>query len=1186
MSSLRKKIRSNSQLAQKRLEEDEARQLDEETRKLQRDLRMNALGAGGADAVKKIVTNVTHKWSDRLGETKDPATSRRMLEAAQARDPELKYLADTPYGSYRPSDKTLITTGNVGTTAHELGHHSIHRIPVVGSTIALASILNRLDAGIPVGALGRYFGEKDGFVDKYAPYLAYAPLLAHELGANLVGLHHVHQSGASEEIKSNARKKLLASALGYAGHLGAKAVRDDFLTRPVRYIRDLRDREKQKEEAAKEADHAGDRFEERLRGVDPALLQKARDRANSIPPGPETRMHAPLEENGKLVGYAAYKRVGNDKKPVLATILGPNMTPRKSHLLSAEKIAAGPSPLPPEEVEQARETGRKLYNAASSGGLQPGEYVRREWVLPDGTTRPAPLLSPGDYVRPMEQSDAFRQYSALLEKDLGVELTPEKIKALLQARDFSPPAPKANAGVAVQGLHGALNPGEAKELKKRLGEGELSDLLSKLPETSAEERPALINQILKKDVEIDNKRFKEHGKALLGWGPHGSLGAKAKGGLALAGALGLGTTNLWAPTAIRKAIAMKNLSEEEKQLSPEEKDRILAERSPFYRQLLQKNDTSSDINAGDVLALGSAPINMAQLKYLDAVTGRQGSQALDLKKGLSEMVGAQIFHHGTSPSAIEGIKRRGLDPGFGGAPSGFTFKATHRQALRSLGDGLRGSDRDRRDALQVLLGSSDRHNQPSVQLSDGEILPLDTSKFLSNAKGGLFVTKDLQAARNYASSQNPEMMSKRVSDLMQQATDINDALYPTAGPGKGMEAGNRHRILNVADEVLGGKKVQPWELQEFARTHFPELGDNATDAQIQAAIREKGKEHWDGARKALPERKMLSWNFLKRIPKGLKTVADLQKHRGYDPENPNLFTGVMPIEEMNQRFELDPDDVNQGGTALRLKKEHRVTPYAAGQVPDSPTGYHVPLENLEQGESVGYGKILKNRTKDLGKYIRGEEGDRTLGLNTRFVKGVGRSAANLGLHGALAYSAVAPLGKKLYRKYKEHQEGVTPEQPADLAEAEPKTAAPRTRLFAGLRVRVDRPKGFVQKGKDASGKPWERTYLCDYGYLAGTQGGDGDGLDVFLGPDEKGSAFLILQVDDKGAFDEFKLMLGFKDAASARSMYLKHVPEKYMGKLKEVPLGLLQGLTGRPVDHSKVASVALWTTFENALGLA
>lgn len=145
-----------------------------------------------------------------------------------------------------------------------------------------------------------------------------------------------------------------------------------------------------------------------------------------------------------------------------------------------------------------------------------------------------------------------------------------------------------------------------------------------------------------------------------------------------------------------------------------------------------------------------------------------------------------------------------------------------------------------------------------------------------------------------------------------------------------------------------------------------------------------------------------------------------------------------------------------------------------------------------------------------------------------------------------------------------------------------KTAAPKNVTFAGVPVRIDRPKGFVQKGVGPDGNVRYRTYHADYGYIPGTKGGDGEGFDVFLGPKENGRAFLIHQKKDDGTFDEFKLMLGYADPQSAKAMYLKHIPQKYMGSFQEVPVAMIQGLRGKEVNHKQIMmkkAEAVWDSF-------
>lgn len=120
------------------------------------------------------------------------------------------------------------------------------------------------------------------------------------------------------------------------------------------------------------------------------------------------------------------------------------------------------------------------------------------------------------------------------------------------------------------------------------------------------------------------------------------------------------------------------------------------------------------------------------------------------------------------------------------------------------------------------------------------------------------------------------------------------------------------------------------------------------------------------------------------------------------------------------------------------------------------------------------------------------------------------------------------------------------------------------RTFAGLPIVIDRPKGFVQRKMDDGGKLlWERTYKVDYGYVPSTLGGDSEELDVFLGPDEHApSAFWVVQTDEQGDFDEYKVVLGTNSEEEARAIYTDHVPEKFLGRMFETPVGVLQSLLG------------------------
>ncbi len=122
------------------------------------------------------------------------------------------------------------------------------------------------------------------------------------------------------------------------------------------------------------------------------------------------------------------------------------------------------------------------------------------------------------------------------------------------------------------------------------------------------------------------------------------------------------------------------------------------------------------------------------------------------------------------------------------------------------------------------------------------------------------------------------------------------------------------------------------------------------------------------------------------------------------------------------------------------------------------------------------------------------------------------------------------------------------------------------RLVQGIPLCIDRPVGFVQQGIGPDGASWSRTYQRDYGFIPNTQGGDGEGLDVFLGPD-LGSAnvYWVKQVKPTSAgsvFDEYKLFVGFASASDALECYGAHIPPQFFGGLEQSTIGQVKSLLG------------------------
>ena len=100
----------------------------------------------------------------------------------------------------------------------------------------------------------------------------------------------------------------------------------------------------------------------------------------------------------------------------------------------------------------------------------------------------------------------------------------------------------------------------------------------------------------------------------------------------------------------------------------------------------------------------------------------------------------------------------------------------------------------------------------------------------------------------------------------------------------------------------------------------------------------------------------------------------------------------------------------------------------------------------------------------------------------------------------------------------------------------------------GFDITIENPKGGVRSGVDANGNPWSVTMNNTYGYIRGTEGVDGDHIDVFLSDDPtQGDVFVIDQVKADGTFDEHKVMYGFKSALAAKRAYLANYSDGWQG---------------------------------------
>lgn len=98
----------------------------------------------------------------------------------------------------------------------------------------------------------------------------------------------------------------------------------------------------------------------------------------------------------------------------------------------------------------------------------------------------------------------------------------------------------------------------------------------------------------------------------------------------------------------------------------------------------------------------------------------------------------------------------------------------------------------------------------------------------------------------------------------------------------------------------------------------------------------------------------------------------------------------------------------------------------------------------------------------------------------------------------------------------------------------------------GFDITIENPRGSERSGVDADGKPWSVTMNNTYGYIRGTEGIDGDHIDVFLGNSGSG-VYVIDQVDEDGSFDEHKVMYGFDSMDEAKEAYLSNYSPGWKG---------------------------------------
>ncbi|MBE0508857.1 MAG: hypothetical protein IBX50_19405 [Marinospirillum sp.] len=113
----------------------------------------------------------------------------------------------------------------------------------------------------------------------------------------------------------------------------------------------------------------------------------------------------------------------------------------------------------------------------------------------------------------------------------------------------------------------------------------------------------------------------------------------------------------------------------------------------------------------------------------------------------------------------------------------------------------------------------------------------------------------------------------------------------------------------------------------------------------------------------------------------------------------------------------------------------------------------------------------------------------------------------------------------------------------------------------GLRISIENPRGSTRSGTDPDGKEWSIAMSDHYGYINGSEGADGDHVDVYVGKaNNSDMVYVVDQIDQKtGRFDEHKVMLGYRSKKQATDAYKRNFTAGW--RVGEV--------TGAPVDVFK-----------------
>lgn len=110
----------------------------------------------------------------------------------------------------------------------------------------------------------------------------------------------------------------------------------------------------------------------------------------------------------------------------------------------------------------------------------------------------------------------------------------------------------------------------------------------------------------------------------------------------------------------------------------------------------------------------------------------------------------------------------------------------------------------------------------------------------------------------------------------------------------------------------------------------------------------------------------------------------------------------------------------------------------------------------------------------------------------------------------------------------------------------------------GLVIRIENEAGSIRSGYKPDGSMWETRMVYPYGYVSGTEGVDGDEVDVFVGANPEAPMVYVIhqrKVNDWDKYDEDKCLIGFDSEEDAiRAFLLCYDDERFLGPITAMPV--------------------------------